>query len=523
MPISLQWALALHTTSSRRFMVFEAGPKDLQTLPDAALVVDDGGDIIAANGISGEMFGYSHGDLVGQPIELLVPEGNRGAHRKQRETYSAAPRQRLMDPSLRLSGRRKGGDTFAAEISLGPLQLDEGMFVFCVVRDVTERLRLERKLRDSEERFELAIRGTDAGVWDWDMRSDEVFFSARWKSMLGHDDHEIANSFSEWENRLHPEDRSRSLSTIREYMDGGRSEYELEHRLRHKDGSYRWVLSRGAAMRDPSGKPYRMVGSHIDITLRKETEETLRHQEAQLLAAEEIQRHLMPQTSPDLPGFEIAGRCYPAEYAGGDQFDYLPQPDGSLILTVGDVSGHGFGPALLMACLHAHIRSLAKTKDNLSDLVVEANAALIEDSDRPYFVSLIAVQIDPSTRSLTFVNAGHPFGIVLDSKGVVKHELQSFRVPLGILEETDFPVGESIPLFEDDVLIFLTDGLVEAMSPAKELFRLENVLRVVRKNSDKSASDIVEALREAVRDHCESDVLSDDVTIVIVKVQAPPA
>ena len=104
----------------------------------------------------------------------------------------------------------------------------------------------EEALRRSEERFDLAVRGTDAGIWDWDLRTSEVYYSARWKSILGYAEDELRNEYSEWETRLHPDDRERAKKAIEDYIEGPDPEYELEHRLRHKDGTYRWILSRGA-------------------------------------------------------------------------------------------------------------------------------------------------------------------------------------------------------------------------------------------------------------------------------------
>ncbi len=148
---------------------------------------------------------------------------------------------------------------------------------------------LEKRIRDataalvkSEERFELAVRGTDAGIWDWDLRTDKVHFSPRWKSMLGYAEDELGDDYAEWERRLHPDDRDRALETVRAYQAGETPHFELEHRLRHKDGSYRWILARGTCLRDADGRAYRMVGSHIDVTARKLAEERLKRTAAAL-------------------------------------------------------------------------------------------------------------------------------------------------------------------------------------------------------------------------------------------------
>jgi serine/threonine-protein kinase len=151
--------------------------------------------------------------------------------------------------------------------------------LYAVGRDVTERKRAEEALRRSQERFELAVRGSGDGLWDWDLETNLSYYSPRWKSMLGYEDHELSHDLAEWVNRLHPEDRAGALAALQAYIDGRAPAYEIEYRLEHKDGSYRWILDRGVALRN-AGKVYRMAGSHTDITERKQMEQTLRQSEA---------------------------------------------------------------------------------------------------------------------------------------------------------------------------------------------------------------------------------------------------
>jgi diguanylate cyclase (GGDEF)-like protein/PAS domain S-box-containing protein len=144
-----------------------------------------------------------------------------------------------------------------------------------IQKEILERIQIEEKLRESKERYELAARGANDGLWDWDVRSGEVYFSPRWKSMLGYDEHEIGNTKTEWYSRIHPDDLKSVEAEMKAHLDGLVPQFRNEHRVLHKDGMYRWMLTRGLAVRDESGNTYRMAGSQTDITERKVAEEQL--------------------------------------------------------------------------------------------------------------------------------------------------------------------------------------------------------------------------------------------------------
>jgi len=129
--------------------------------------------------------------------------------------------------------------------------------------------RAEEARRESEERYALATAGSNDGVWDWDFRNNSVFYSDRWKAMLGYDPHEIQPLASEWFSRIHPEDTTRFEADLKAHLDGVDPHFESEYRVIHRDGAYRWVLSRGLAVRDPSSQAYRLAGSQTDITSAK--------------------------------------------------------------------------------------------------------------------------------------------------------------------------------------------------------------------------------------------------------------
>lgn len=133
----------------------------------------------------------------------------------------------------------------------------------------------------SAERLALAIEGANDGLWDWDIVTTTVYYSPRWKAMLGYAEDEISDNIDEWTRRIHPDDRERCLAATAEHLKSPKSTYRLEHRLRHKDGSWRWVLTRAASLRDANGHAYRIVGWHTDITERKARENQVKERERQ--------------------------------------------------------------------------------------------------------------------------------------------------------------------------------------------------------------------------------------------------
>jgi len=144
-----------------------------------------------------------------------------------------------------------------------------------LVAEINERLRAESALRESEERYALAVRGANDGLWDWNLKSNEIYYSPRWKTMLGFKEEEINSDPDEWFKRIHPDDQVHVQKEIASHIQGNTISFESEYRIQHADGNYLWVLSRGLAMRDLEGTAIRMTGSQTDITARKLVEESM--------------------------------------------------------------------------------------------------------------------------------------------------------------------------------------------------------------------------------------------------------
>jgi PAS domain S-box-containing protein len=210
------------------------------------------------DGLSYEVLDYPYLDLDGS---LLVLElGLDVSARKQVENDLRSLRN---DLERRVTGRTE--------------QLRD--IVSKLQDEIAERKKTEDALRKSEERYALAVLGANDGIWDRDLETGEVYFSPRWKGIISYEDHELPNDLSEWKSRIHTEDYERVTNTLQWYLGGHIPVYEVEYRLRAKDGSFRWIHSRGACLRDPWGNPSRIAGSHTDITYRKRIEVALRESE----------------------------------------------------------------------------------------------------------------------------------------------------------------------------------------------------------------------------------------------------
>ncbi|HSO10974.1 MAG TPA: EAL domain-containing protein [Anaerolineales bacterium] len=136
---------------------------------------------------------------------------------------------------------------------------------------------MTRKLRESEERYALAVRAANDGIWDWNLKTSEIYYSIRWKEMLGYKENEIGTDPNDWFKLVHPDDQKAVQANLDSHFKGSTSHFECEYRIRHSNGTYLWVLNRGLAVRDTKGAPYRMAGSQSDITARKLAEERLAH------------------------------------------------------------------------------------------------------------------------------------------------------------------------------------------------------------------------------------------------------
>jgi PAS domain S-box-containing protein len=247
----------------------------LQSIGDAVIGADKNGLINQMNPAAEVFTGWRLANALGKALGMIV--SIEGFNSKTISdwialTINSKEPVKLADHLPLLA---KSGAVRMVDVSGSPVKDDNNtttgaVFVF---GDRTEEYRMQSELKESEARWQFALEGAGDGVWDWDVTSGRVYYSDQWKTMLGYLPDEINNDFQEWKVRVHPDDLSRALQDIDDHVKGDTPVYINEHRLRCKDGSYKWILDRGKIVkRDPHGNPTRIIGIHSDITQRKEAE-----------------------------------------------------------------------------------------------------------------------------------------------------------------------------------------------------------------------------------------------------------
>jgi diguanylate cyclase (GGDEF)-like protein/PAS domain S-box-containing protein len=238
-------------------------------------------------------------------------------------------------------------------------------------------------LQQSETRYALAVRGANDGLWDWDLITDEIYYSPRWKEQLGYGDDEVGSTTGEWFNRVHPADLGGLQKSIKGHLAGKDSHLAIEYRVKRRHGGYAWMVCRGVALRDGDGKAYRMAGSHTDITKRKEAESKLQH--------EVLHDHLTGLANRTLFMDRLGLALARASRKKKEQFAVLFL-DVDRFKVINDSLGHLLGDQLLVE-VAVRLRAVVRPGDSLARLGGDEFVILLEDLHGPDDPTTIATRV----------------------------------------------------------------------------------------------------------------------------------
>jgi sigma-B regulation protein RsbU (phosphoserine phosphatase) len=255
----------------------------------------------------------------------------------------------------------------------------------------------------------------------------------------------------------------------------------------------------------------------ISVCLDHYSEQERRRLEAELELSAIVQRALLPQIVPEIPGVELAAFSRPAAIVGGDYFDFFQFRDGTHGVVIADIPGHGVSAGMLMSSLQTAIRTMAPETDVPSEILERINRFYLHNINFTTFVTVFLARYDPLTRILTYTSAGHNPPVVVRKRDANVVWLKPTAPAIGLSEEFH-PRSEVVTLEQGDVMFLYTDGVTEAFNPGLEQFGSLRLAELLRKNVDLSVSEITQAVRQGLDAFGDGHVVEDDTTFIALKV-----
>ena len=254
----------------------------LDATPSGTLLIDQTGSIVMVNQLLAEQFGYLNTDLVGQPVEVLIPERLRKNHPKYCKEFFTATTSRPMGSGRDLYGKRKDGTEFPVEIGLNPLAHQGQTYVVASLVDITDRKRREAEhIGMLTDRLLLATRSAEIGIWEWDVVQNQLTWDAQMYALYGLPTESQDEPYSTWANALHPDDRQAAEEALQLALQG-KQDFHVQFRVIWPDHSIHWIHGAGSVERNSTGSPLRMVGANWDVTAEHVAQELLLTYNAEL-------------------------------------------------------------------------------------------------------------------------------------------------------------------------------------------------------------------------------------------------
>ncbi|MEJ2642589.1 MAG: SpoIIE family protein phosphatase [Desulfosarcinaceae bacterium] len=378
-----------------------------------------------------------------------------------------------------------------------------------ILIDFTERKKVADALRKSEEKFRRIVETTGEGFLLMDEDLVITAVNDAYCRLLGYPREEILGKrpmdfASEVFRRFLLANRDAILA---------KENRNFEGTLVNKAGREIPILIHGNTLRGDKGE---VIGNMAFVT-------DLSEQKKALALASEVQKSLLPQGSPLIRGFDIAGRNRSSDEIGGDYYDFLwhrETPEAPFSIVVGDVTGHGVDAALLMTSARAFLRMRASQPGSLADIVTEMNRHLARDVlDMGRFMTLFYLLVDPRRQCLEWVRAGHDPALLYDPLEERFEELKGSGLALGVDPEMRYAQYRRERLIKGQVIAIGTDGIWEAFNQAGDMFGKKRFREVVRRHAQETAPQILGAVFDALEQFTLGQKSADDITLVVVKVE----
>jgi PAS domain S-box-containing protein len=481
--------------------------EDMKYAFDQAAIVavtDPEGSLIYVNDKFCEISGYAREELLGRNHNVV----NSGCHPKSffDDLWKTISEGRIWRRAMQ--NRSKNGNHYWVDTTIVPFLSDHGKpeRYMTIQTDITERRREQETL----ERLYNAVDQTADAVFITNRDGVIEYVNPSFETTTGYSRTEaLGRTPRILKSGIHDSDFYRRL--WQKILHG--EVFQATTTNRRKNGELYYAGQTITPMKDLDGHVTHFVSVLRDVTERIRMQE----REIEMHYASLVQKKLYPEAAPQIDGFDIAGAVFPAEATSGDYFDYLRMAKGELGVAIGDVCGHGLGPALIMAETRAYVRSLALRRAELHEMLGPINDWLNADLEEGSYVTLLLARIDISSKKLVYTNAGHTPGYLISGSGELKAVLQSTGFPLGMFPESRYGSGEDLVMASGDLLVLITDGIPEAESPDGEAFQEKRLLEVIRAHLEEPAELVVRHVERAIHEFTGGAKPSDDLTIVVCK------
>ena len=501
----------------------------LQSAVDAIVSVDEEGRVIDFNASAERMFGRRSVTVLGWPAqEMLVPPRLRPVCEALLARHRAGEAVPVPNRRVEAEGLRADGSIFPVEMTIVPVHTDGGEVFTAMLRDITERQRIDRALRESETRARTTFEQAAVGVLQ--QSADRRFMRVNQTlcDLLGYTREEFlaidANDL------IHPEDVGIGLVEMRRLFAGEIASFAQEKRYRRKDGSYIWVRLTASLARDDDGRALYMIGIVEDIRARRRAEEQLaaaRLREV-TIGARIQQTLLVTAPPPEIGGLQIASHSQASQGIDGDFVEVIRIGRHCVDIVTGDVMGKGLAAAMMGAATKLQfsrsIAELVTAAEGNTDLPPPAAVvAAVHRSMTPAlqvleaFVTLCYLRIDTLNDTVTWVGCGHEETLHVGADGQL-HVLENQHPPLGVLDDADY-TENCMPMLPGDALFLCSDGVTDAIRSDGDRIGRDRVAEAVQRRMQRHASPsaVLQTLRLDLLEH--NVKLQDDVTMVVVQRQ----
>ncbi len=616
----------LHDESSQRRTVHDLFQQYVEATPLGILLMDADGTISYTNQSLCRCFGYEPGELIGQSIEVLVPQVMQPDHARLRAAYMAHPTQRLMQ-GREVRGRRKNGVDVSVAIGLNPLiegdslrvactvvdltatrQAEEAIasffdlsidlfciastrgyflrvnpnfsrllgyseqellsrpfldfvhpddvdatqaavnmlssgqpvvrfrnrhrqsqggylwiewsaravpteeLIFAVGRDVTEEVRFEKELLAREQREQALLENTPAVIYIKSVDGKYLYVNQQFGDLFSLDPL-VVQGKTDYE--IFPRHLADNFVRNDRKVAATASKLTIEERAPHADGLHTYISAKFPLL-DANGDVSAVAGISTDITEHIRAQ----HFYEQLKLATLFQQKLFPGQAPTLARLDLAGAAVPVAHLCGDYYDFIVTGRARVTIAVGDVSGHGLGPALAMVEVRSLLRGMLQyeAENDLVAIIRRLNKLLRDDLPDGCFVSLFLAEIELERGRVRYAGAGHPARIFSTDGAVAM--LNSSGPVLGLIDDASYEAVPQVKMNPGDLLLVCTDGVTETMNRQREMFGSQRLIRVVSGLCEHSSADVIENLFGHVHAFADGNPINDDMTAVVAKLVA---